>query len=151
MNKEKIKEIIRTAVKEFSDNDRDELLRVRIYEPTISHKIAVYLDGKFGDYNVDCEYNRMGEESKRNSKGKTVRPDIIVHKRGKKDNLVVIEVKHAGKNSKKAKADVKKLKTYFYDTLDYKLGVFIGVLKSKIDICWIEKNGDRFKEEWEEL
>ncbi len=65
---------------------------------------------------------------------------------------MVIELKHAGKNSKMAKSDVEKLKTYFHDGLDYKLAVFIGILKRRIDICWIENVGNhRLKLSWEEL
>ncbi len=146
-----IKKIIKESVMSFIKNDKNDLLKIRIYEPTLSHRIAVYLENKFSDYDVDCEYNKIGKDPKINSKGKKVRPDIIIHKRGIKDNLVVIEIKNAGKNSKKAQSDIKKLKTYFSKQLGFRLGVFIGILKKKVDICYIEKQNNSFKEEWEEL
>ena len=103
-----VKAEIKSAIEKFINNDKKDLVAVGIYEPSVSHRIAVYLENEFPKYKVDCEYNKDGESSKLNSEGKKVRPDIIVHKRGISNNLVVIEVKYAGRNSKKAKSDIKK-------------------------------------------
>lgn len=44
-------------------------------------------------YNVDCEYNRDGDDSKQID-GDKVYPDFIVHRRGSnEDNLLIIEFK----------------------------------------------------------
>jgi hypothetical protein len=66
-------------------------------------KIACYLWGilieneyikQFPEIRVDVEYNKRGNDPKRNSAGKLVRPDIIVHKPHKQDqNIAVIEMK----------------------------------------------------------
>ncbi len=142
---ETIKRCIRYAIKEFAKRDRKDLLKVNIYEPTISHRIALYLEKelkkykKYSQYNVDCEYNKNLSNQKLNSKGEKVRPDIIVHIRRTNKNLCVIEIKKAGRESKKGKKDIKKLKEVVNNSLHYTLGVFIGVLKSRIDICWVER------------
>ena len=44
MNNSIIKVKIREALKLFIAKDKQALLRVDIYEPTISHRIAVYLE-----------------------------------------------------------------------------------------------------------
>jgi hypothetical protein len=45
-----------------------------------------------------------------------------------------------------ARLDIKKLQDAVAGNLGYDLGVFIGVLKRRIDICWIEKiNGNLSK------
>ena len=69
MNKEEIKGIIREAVKEFSKRDKNSLVDVKVHESAINHRIAVYMEGKFRDYAVDCEYNKIGKKSKTNQKG----------------------------------------------------------------------------------
>ncbi len=84
MNNECIKHIIRKSLKEFSNKDKDTLLKYGVYELTMGHRIAVYLENEFYGYSVDCEYNKMVYDPKINSQGKKVRPDIIIHKRGKR-------------------------------------------------------------------
>lgn len=76
-------------------------------ERSITHRLAIYVEGQFPGWDVDCEYNRDGADPKRlpraqtvqtdDDQGRTVYPDIIVHKRGRNNdpgsNLLVIEVK----------------------------------------------------------
>lgn len=81
------------------------LLENNVNERSISHKPACYLQIEFGrDWDVDCEYNRDHDITKElqarpkligdnDTTAKTVFPDIIVHHRGKEDNLLVIEMK----------------------------------------------------------
>ena len=97
------------ALEDFLKQDK-ELLEININERTISHKLAEHLQRQFDGYNVDCEYNRYGDDVKKITRifdkagvhtnpddinGITVYPDIIVHRRRSKDkdNLLVIEVK----------------------------------------------------------
>lgn len=87
---------IRKAIKRLQLND-EKILREGL-ERTFSHRLAVYLEYAFSGWDVDCEYTREGskDDSKRNSRGKVKRPDIIIHRRGqynKGDNLLVIELK----------------------------------------------------------
>lgn len=80
------------------------ILAANANERSISHRLAMYLEDEFPEWNVDCEYNRDGYDQKRldlrpqtmssdDTEGTTVYPDIIVHKRGTNDNLLVIEIK----------------------------------------------------------
>lgn len=147
-----IKGKIREALKYFVVKDKQALSRVDIYEPTISHRIAVYLEDFFPGFDIDCEYNKTLIGYKKDVNGKKIRPDIIIHKRMKNEfNCVIVEVKKNGKNSKLAKSDIEKLKRCMKGTLNYDLGVFIGILKQKIDICWIEKNNNSILESWENI
>jgi hypothetical protein len=80
-----------------------ELLRVGANERSLTHKLAEHLQREFADWNVDCEYNRLEYAIKRlppaenissdDVEGRTIFPDIIIHRRTKRDNLLVIEVK----------------------------------------------------------
>jgi hypothetical protein len=70
------------------------LLEHDAHELSISHRLGLWLQEVFPDWDVDCEYNLAGEETKRLS-GFVVRADIVVHQRGKKRNLLVVEIKKA--------------------------------------------------------
>ena len=147
-----IKRKIREALQLFIAKDKQALLRVDIYEPTISHRIAVYLEELFPKFDIDCEYNKTLLGKKKDRNGKKIRPDIIIHVRGaNEDNSVILEIKKSGKNSKLARTDIEKLRGCMTDTLNYDLGVFIGILKRNIDICWIEKNNNSILESWENI
>lgn len=66
----------------------------------IAHRLAVYLEQLLPGWNVDCEFNRQGDENdpKALESGSRVRPDIIVHHRGqveREHNLLAIELKKA--------------------------------------------------------
>ena len=99
------------------------LVKHKVAERALTHKLAEYLQMLFGGYNVDCEYNKVGDcDPKRIDellvtlrKGQNpqqdikcnrdcdnctpnkciVFPDIIVHRRGTDDNLLVVEAKTA--------------------------------------------------------
>ena len=68
-----------------------DLLQLNANERSITHKLAEYLQREFSDWNVDCEYNRLGAAIKRlpapeaigsdDEDGRTIFPDIIVHRR----------------------------------------------------------------------
>jgi hypothetical protein len=132
---------IRIALRRFINKDKKQLLNV--YEPTISHRIAVYMEPLFREYDVDCEYNKHLLNAKKVYNGSNIRPDIIIHKRMNDErNSIAFEIKKNGVSSKLAKADIRKLKEGMIDTLHYDMGVFIGILKSKVEICWIEKDGE---------
>lgn len=116
-----------------------QLFVVDANERSITHRLAIYLQEEFLEYNVDCEYNRVGENPKKigdfkkrldNFKKKidsddanavTVYPDIIVHHRGTRDNFIVIEVK---KTSNKDGDDLEKLKAYKSD-LGYRCAFYV--------------------------
>lgn len=137
---DKIKNEIQEALREFLRRDQRPLLRVNAHEISLSHRIAVYMERRFHGYNIDCEYNKHFDGSPKRIGDKKIRPDIIVHRRHNSDALVIIEVKKAGHTSKAARLDINKLK-YAQKELGYALGAYIGVLKSRIDLVWIE-NGE---------
>lgn len=83
------------------------LLAERVNERSITHHLAFYLQKHFAGWNVDVEYNRNMGDIKRlclqlphttadDTNAVTVYPDIIVHRRGTGENLMVVEVKKAG-------------------------------------------------------
>lgn len=138
MEKQKIKDIVDAAIATLKEKD-DYLLKKDISEWAISHKLAVYLNDKFPQLDVDCEYNGYGKADNnkkylmilrgeleelgklKNSDGneellkRSVYPDIIVHKRGAEKNLVIIEVKKEKNNDK----DFDRVKIVRYTSPDY--------------------------------
>jgi hypothetical protein len=80
-----------------------ELIRNRTNEETIVSHLVEYLRSSFvhDGWSVDTEYNRDGTETKHDSHGNRISPDIIIHRRTSErekrcspaDNLVAIEVK----------------------------------------------------------
>ena len=112
MNKVEVKDKIEKALKKLKDKDFV-LLKNDLNERTISHRLAIYIEDIFTEYDVDCEYNKIPEGSKildiiprkgsvdDDTKAVTVYPDIIVHKRDTNNNFMVIEIKKSTNNSNK--------------------------------------------------
>jgi DNA-directed RNA polymerase specialized sigma54-like protein len=86
------------------------LLEIDVHERTITHRLALYLQCEFEDWNVDCEYNRNWDVIKQiqiikqlnvtfpqndfnMDESVSVFPDIIIHHRKSSENLLVVEVK----------------------------------------------------------
>ncbi len=170
-----IKNKIENALRVVLDRDKC-LLQNDIHERTVAHKLAAYLQCEFIDYDVDFEYNgdilrddkkkhidilkedlqKLGLLSKKEElKDKIiierlVYPDIIIHKRGTKDNLCIIEIK---KSTSTALDEYDKLKLKCYTSreaakdLKYQLGVFIKFCIDLNDPTYVlkcYKNGDNF-------
>jgi hypothetical protein len=159
MDLEQIKEIVRGAITQLKATDPF-LLTKDIGERAISHKLAVYLNDSFAGLDVDCEYNgyaksdnnkkyivilrdkldalRRLRDSDNNDEllKRSVFPDIIVHKRGEDQNLLIIEIKKENNND--TEYDREKIKRYTspdYDNdLNYKLGALIIFPTGKPDI-----------------
>jgi hypothetical protein len=75
---------------------------------------------------VDCEYDRLFEEAKRlRIRGELARviPDIIIHRRNTKKNLLVIEAKKDN-DPRGGAADLEKLRE-FRTQLGYRHAVFL--------------------------
>lgn len=117
------------------------LLQKDVNERSISHRFAIYLDQLFGDWGVDCEYNRNHSNTKQldivrkilirtktklepdDTTSKSVFPDVIVHHRGKDENLLVIEMKKTT-NRLSDDFDFEKLKG-FRQQFGYKYAAFL--------------------------
>jgi hypothetical protein len=111
------------------------LLNNNLNERTISHKLGCYLSYDFSGWDVDCEYNRNHDNIKRldfsveqvasdDTTGKTVFPDIIIHRRATDENLLVIEIKKDALQEDQEK-DLNKI-AKFIEQLSYKYGLFIN-------------------------
>jgi hypothetical protein len=82
------------------------LLDKDLGDRTLTHRLAVYVERQFAGWEVDCDYNRLGERRLRLPKGavvstdddsgKSIYPDIVVHHRSVPENLLVIEVRKPG-------------------------------------------------------
>jgi len=123
--------------------DRDgALIRLGANERALTHRLAVYLEPLFPSWNVDCEYNREGIGKKRNSAGKLVLPDVIIHRRMTDENLLVIEVK-TGSSVRRARDDKKKLRDY-RQMQRYQHALFIDLASvladSEYALEWIDRD-----------
>jgi hypothetical protein len=111
------------AIRRFK-NKHSKLLDVRANERSLTHKLAECLQLEFEEYDVDCEYNRRGTDVKRLERllfggapsddldARTVYPDIIVHRRGEDENVLVIEAKKQGVDDT---IDLEKLYDFTHD------------------------------------
>ena len=128
-----LQRIVATAIAEFTARDHY-LLQFDVNERSVSHRFALYLQMELPNWSVDCEYNRDMADPKAleppdepiswsDTKAKTVFPDVIVHRRGTDDNLLVIEMKKTDSGDK-ANFDRDKLRAYVAQ-FGYELGAFI--------------------------
>jgi len=163
---EKLKNRINKTIKIFYKNDLF-LVKNKANERSMTHKLAEYIQKKFPEYNVDCEYNRMKKDENMNDSeyfskklglskkqidsydtdATTVYPDIIIHDRGNnKHNLLVIEVKKDSSSTQEAEDfDIKKIKAYIKDKkLGYDYGLFLKLFENHNEtlknLGWYTKN-----------
>ena len=101
------------------------LLEKDLAETSISHRLALYLQQTFDAWHVDCEYNRDLDNPKRLNND-LVLPDIIIHRRGTRDNLAVILIKKMSRTPKVKQDDLNKLKKY-KEQKGYLYAVFLEI------------------------
>ena len=92
------------ALKDFYEHEAF-ILEKDLGERTLTHRLAVHVERQFPGWEVDCDYNRLGERTLRlphgtivstdDALGKSVYPDIVVHQRDIPNNLLAIEVRKA--------------------------------------------------------
>ena len=139
-NKEKLSkeliDIFERAKNEFLEKEKS-IIKNDTNERTLTQRLAFYLELqlrkniKYENYSVDCEYNRKEEDIKRlkfgkNTDKKEIYPDIIVHQRKIKNNLIAIEMKKTtSRNTDKIK-DIEKLEalTDRKNDYHYTLGIY---------------------------
>src|SRR5689334_3119227 len=88
-------------------------------EGTLTHRLAVLVEVNFAGWQVDCDYDRLGERTLRLPHGtvistddhlaKSIYPDIVVHQRDIPNNLLAIEIRKAS-NHQPLEHDQHKLK-----------------------------------------
>jgi hypothetical protein len=93
-----------TALQEFYARESF-LFEKDLGERTLTHRLAVHIEKHFSGWDVDCDYNRLGERTLRlphgsivstdDQLGKSIYPDIVVHQRDIPNNLLAIEVRKA--------------------------------------------------------
>ena len=81
------------------------LLERDLGERALTHRLAVCIEKQFSGWEVDCDYDRLGERTMRlphgtvsstdDHLGKSIYPDIVVHQRDIPNNLLAIEVRKA--------------------------------------------------------
>ena len=153
---EDIKERVLSAIVDLYRYDGD-LLDRDANERSITHKLAEHLQRQFPEWNVDCEYNRRENEVKQllnlyekdrvsaaDREAKTVFPDVVIHTRGKQDNLVVIEAKKS-KNSRDRWKDERKLELFTGDEdYLYCVGIFWEIdVEGKTPILTVFSRGEK--------
>jgi hypothetical protein len=119
------------------------LLERNLGERTLTHRLAVHLEKQFPGWNVDCDYNRLGERTLRLPKGtivstddeigKSIFPDIVVHQRDIPNNLLAIEVRKAS-NHQPPEHDQHKLRALTDPHLwfAYWLGIYLVLGKKSV-------------------
>ena len=139
-NKKKLTEelidIFEKAKNEFLEKEKT-IIKNDTNERTLTQRLAFYLELqlrkniKYENYSVDCEYNRKEEDIKRlkfgkNTDKKEIYPDIIVHQRKIKNNLIAIEMKKTTSRKTDKIKDIEKLKalTDEKNCYSYILGIY---------------------------
>jgi hypothetical protein len=119
------------------------LLERDLGERTLTHRLAVSLERQFPQWNVDCDYNRLGERTWRLPKasivstddelGKSIYPDIVVHHRSIPENLLAIEVRKAS-NHQPLEHDRHKLRglTDPHLWFAYRIGIYLTLGKKTV-------------------
>jgi hypothetical protein len=112
-------------------------------EPTLTHRLAVYLERQFSGFQVDCNYDRLGERtlllphgtivSTDDHLGKSIYPDIVVHQREIPNNLLAIEVRKQS-NHQSIEHDAQKLSALTDPHLwfAYWIGVLVTLGKNAV-------------------
>jgi hypothetical protein len=119
------------------------LLQKDLGERTLTHRLAVQVEKQFPGWEVDCDYNRLGERTLRLPKGsivstdddigKSIFPDIVVHQREIPNNLLAIEVRKAS-NHQPPEHDQHKLRglTDPHLWFAYRIGVFLILDRKRV-------------------
>ena len=126
----------RTALRQLRECDRH-LLDFDVGERSITHRLGLYLQPLFPEWDVDCEYNRNGHDPKtvilpdrsdeRLQRQTSTYPDIIIHRRGSNaDNLLIIEAKKTRCSPRAHDFDRQKVEAYARD-LNYQFGILVKI------------------------
>ena len=142
-SEEEVHNKVNRSIDRLLENDCA-LLKIDANERTISHRLGLYLQLEFVEWNVDCEYNRNLDNPKRLKTYKkffdeeqlawrisetdpiTVFPDIIVHERLTRNNLLIIEIKKTTSRVD-SKFDYYKLRQFKYQ-YGYPFALFLKLI-----------------------
>src|ERR1700756_5582797 len=130
------------ALQEFYAHERF-LFEHDLGERTLTHRLAVHLEKQFSGWEVDCDYDRLGERTLRLPHGtiistddhlaKSIYPDIVVHQRAIPNNLLAVEVRKAA-NHQAPEHDRHKLRALTDPHLwfAYRIGALLMLGKKKV-------------------
>jgi hypothetical protein len=140
-----------SALEEFYAQE-DFILDKDLGERTLTHRLAVYVERQFPGWQVDCDYNRLGERalqlphgtivSTDDTLGKSIYPDIVVHQRAIPNNLLAIELRK-GSNHQPLEHDQHKLKamTDPHIWFAYAIGVLLTLDRNHVGACEVFVGG----------
>jgi hypothetical protein len=101
-----------------------------VSERSIVFRFATYLqelakqDKNLASWNIDIEYNRNQNDVKQQN-GKNVCPDLIIHRRGTHENLLVIEFKTHWSEEHSIENDREKLQSFLEEKFMYQYALLI--------------------------
>ena len=127
--KNKAIDYCKKALDEFYKKDRA-LFEVDVHERCMVFRIGLYLakaiekDDSLSEYYVDLEYNRIGSVPKEIETGRII-PDLQIHKRRIRDNLIVMEFKKEGNNTDE---DQKKLISFTRQSGEYRYAAGLSII-----------------------
>ena len=121
-------------------------------ERTLTHRLSVHCEKQFAGWEVDCDFNGLGERTLRlphgtiistdDHLGKSVNPDIVVHQCEIPNNLLAIEVRKAG-NHHPLEHDQHKLRALTDPHLwfAYWIGVHLELGKKQVTMSEVHTGG----------
>lgn len=139
------------ALKEFYAREAF-LFEHDLGERTLTHRLAVHVERQFPDFQVDCDFDRLGPRtlnlphgsivSTDDHLGKSIYPDIVVHQRGVPNNLIAIEVRKAH-NHQPVEHDRQKLRalTDPHIWFAYWIGVLLTLGKNNVTSTEVYASG----------
>jgi hypothetical protein len=140
-----------SALQEFYARE-SYILERDLGERTLTHRLAVLVEKQFTGWEVDCDYDRLGERTMRlphgsvsstdDHLGKSIYPDIVVHQRDIPNNLLAIEVRKAS-NHQPIEHDQHKLKALTDPHLwfAFSIGVFVTLAKKNVTFSEVYVGG----------
>ena len=140
-----------TALQDFYAQETF-LLEKDLGERALTHRLAVHLEKQYPGWQIDCDYNRLGERTLRlphgtivstdDALGKSIFPDIVVHQRAIPNNLLAVEVRKAS-NHQPIEHDQHKLKamTDPHVWFAYGIGVLLALSKTYVAMCEVYVGG----------
>jgi hypothetical protein len=129
------------------------LLEKDVGERALTHRLAVHLESQFGGWDVDCDYNRLGDRrlalpkgtivSTDDDIGKSVYPDIVVHRRSVPENLLAIEIRKGG-NYQPLEHDRHKLRALTDPHLwfAYRVGLLLVLGRKRVALAEVYAGGE---------
>jgi hypothetical protein len=139
------------ALKEFYAHEAF-LFEHDLGERALTHRLALHMERQFPDFEVDCDFDRLGPRtlnmprgsivSTDDHLGKSIYPDIVVHQRSLPNNLIAIEVRKAN-NHQPVEHDRQKLRalTDPHIWFAYWIGVLLTLEKTGIASAEIYASG----------